>query len=115
MYDFLIAGHAVNGVNGDAHVEPVKPNFTVWVVSSESCAFIGATEYIREVEPGEIIEITKYGIRTVDIVGLPANRKVAFCIFEYVYFAKANSVFEGQVRVPFYVVKVTYVISLARL
>lgn len=47
-------------------------------------------------EPGEIVEITRTGIRTVDIVDRPDQRKQAFCIFEYVYFARSDSIFEGQ-------------------
>lgn len=68
-----------------------------WVVSSESCGFLSfGARYEREVEPGEIIEMTKDGIRTVDIVERPDNKKQAFCIFEYVYFARSDSIFEGQ-------------------
>ncbi|KAJ8967012.1 hypothetical protein NQ314_003129 [Rhamnusium bicolor] len=67
-----------------------------WVVSSESCAFISATRYVREVLPGEILEMTKNGVRTVDVVPPPEGKPLAFCIFEYVYFARPNSVFEGQ-------------------
>lgn len=47
-------------------------------------------------EAGEIVEITQYGIRTIDIVGRPDNKKQAFCIFEYVYFARSDTIFEGQ-------------------
>lgn len=47
-------------------------------------------------EPGEIVEITKEGIRTIDIVARPLDKKQAFCIFEYVYFARSDSIFEGQ-------------------
>ncbi|KRT80372.1 hypothetical protein AMK59_8726 [Oryctes borbonicus] len=67
-----------------------------WVVASESCAFLSFIRYIREVMPGEIIEITEKGIKTVEIVPRPEGHKQAFCIFEYVYFARPNTVFEGQ-------------------
>lgn len=68
-----------------------------WVVASESCAFqsIGA-RYIRDVEPGEIVELTRHGIRSIDIISRPKNKAPAFCIFEYVYFARPDSVMEGQ-------------------
>lgn len=68
-----------------------------WVISSESCGFLSiGARYIREVEPGEIVEMTRNGIRTVDIVERPEFTKQAFCIFEYVYFARSDSIFEGQ-------------------
>lgn len=73
-----------------------EPQVEGWVVSSESCAFLTLTQYVREVLPGEIVEMTKNGIRTVDIVGRPEDKAPAFCIFEYVYFARPNSIFEGQ-------------------
>lgn len=74
--------------------ENVEPDG--WLVSSESCAFLTITRYVREVLPGEIIELTHQGVRTVDIVPRPADKQLAFCIFEYVYFARPNSIFEGQ-------------------
>lgn len=68
-----------------------------WVISSESGGFLSiGARYVREVEPGEIVEITRTGIRSVDIVERPDERKQAFCIFEYVYFARPDSIFEGQ-------------------
>lgn len=68
-----------------------------WVVSSESCGFLSiGARYVREVLPGEIIEMSRHGIRTVDVVERPADKQQAFCIFEYVYFARADSIFEGQ-------------------
>ncbi|KAF2890872.1 hypothetical protein ILUMI_15301 [Ignelater luminosus] len=67
-----------------------------WAVSSESCAFLTHIRYVREVYPGEIIEMTRRGITTIDIVNRPEGRLPAFCIFEYVYFARPNSIFEGQ-------------------
>lgn len=68
-----------------------------WVISSESCGFLSiGARYVREVQPGEIVELTRDGIKTIDIVDCPENRRHAFCIFEYVYFARSDSIFEGQ-------------------
>ncbi|GFT90663.1 amidophosphoribosyltransferase [Nephila pilipes] len=68
-----------------------------YVVSSESCAFPSvAGRLLREVEPGEIVEITRKGIRSVCIVPRPNNDSSALCIFEYVYFARPDTVMEGQ-------------------
>lgn len=68
-----------------------------WVISSESCGFLSiGARYVREVQPGEIVELTRDGIKTIDIVECPENRRHAFCIFEYVYFARSDSIFEGQ-------------------
>ncbi|GJQ74515.1 putative glutamine amidotransferase [Trypoxylus dichotomus] len=68
-----------------------------WVVSSESCGFLSiGAQYVREVFPGEIIEMTREGIKTIDIVERPPDKNQAFCIFEYVYFARSDSIFEGQ-------------------
>lgn len=69
-----------------------------WVVSSESCGFhsFGAS-MCREVKPGEIVELTTKGFKSMRIVSLPNPEKpMSFCIFEYVYFARPDSMFEGQ-------------------
>lgn len=55
---------------------------------------IGA-RYVREVFPGEIVELTREGIKTIEIVERPNKKAQAFCIFEYVYFARSDSIFEG--------------------
>ncbi|KAG8134938.1 hypothetical protein E2320_008008 [Naja naja] len=52
--------------------------------------------YYREVMPGEIVKISKYDVQTLDIVPRPQGDPAAFCIFEYVYFARPDSIFEGQ-------------------
>jgi len=54
-----------------------------YLFASETCAFnlIGA-EFVREVEPGEMVVIDKEGVRSTRI--LPSNRK-ALCVFEFVY------------------------------
>ncbi|MGE4170064.1 MAG: amidophosphoribosyltransferase [Candidatus Margulisiibacteriota bacterium] len=60
-----------------------------FVVASETCAFdlIGA-EYVREIQPGEIVIISKAGLETHQI---PKKVKPAFCVFEHVYFARPDS------------------------
>ncbi|XP_026277456.1 amidophosphoribosyltransferase [Frankliniella occidentalis] len=68
-----------------------------WVISSESCGFLSiGARYVREVLPGEIVELTRKGVKTITIVERPDNKPQAFCIFEYVYFARSDSIFEGQ-------------------
>ncbi|XP_045542162.1 amidophosphoribosyltransferase isoform X2 [Papilio machaon] len=85
---FLTNGIAKNGVDDKAEG---------WVVSSESCGFLSiGARYVREVLPGEIVEMSRRGIRTVAVVERPPDKQQAFCIFEYVYFARADSIFEGQ-------------------
>src|SRR5215213_5981453 len=63
-------------------------------VASESCAFdiIGA-ELLREVEPGEMISLSAEGIETRQLVA-PGRR--AFCVFEHIYFARPDSILEGN-------------------
>ncbi len=64
-----------------------------WVLASETCALdiIGA-EFVRDVEPGEIVVINDDGIRSLKPFG---DRKSRFCIFEYIYFARPDSIMEG--------------------
>ncbi len=64
-----------------------------WILASESCALdiIGA-EFVRDVEPGEIVVLTADGIRSVKPF---VKRTSRFCIFEYIYFARPDSVVEG--------------------
>jgi amidophosphoribosyltransferase len=64
-----------------------------WVIASESCALdhIGAS-LVREIEPGEIVSITENG---VDFHREETGRK-GLCIFEYIYFARPDSVINGR-------------------
>ena len=64
------------------------------ILASETCALdiIGA-HYIRDVEPGELILVTEDGIRSLRPFQREAPR---FCIFEYVYFARPDSIVEGN-------------------
>lgn len=67
-----------------------------WVVASETCAFdiIGA-DYVRDVEPGEIVTLTLHGMTSRRFVN-PAEVRRAHCIFEHVYFADPASLVFGE-------------------
>jgi len=64
------------------------------IVASETCALdLVRAEYVREVEPGEIVVIDEDGIRSLrPFAAMPARR----CIFEYVYFARPDSLLYGR-------------------
>ena len=64
-----------------------------WVIASESCALdhIGAT-FTREVEPGEIVAITENGVDSYQ----GESERRALCIFEFIYFARPDSVINGR-------------------
>ena len=65
-----------------------------WVVASESCALasVGA-EMVRDLEPGEIVVFDKDGPRSIrDHCG---KAKKSLCVFEYIYFARPDSVVDG--------------------
>ncbi len=64
------------------------------VVASETCALdiIGA-EFIRDIEHGEMVVINKDGIKSLKPF---EKRSPKFCIFEYIYFARPDSVVEGK-------------------
>jgi len=61
-----------------------------WVLSSETCAFdLIQAEFVRDVEPGEIVIIGPNGLQSIQ--AFPDQTRRAFCIFEYVYFARPDS------------------------
>ncbi|HWR83747.1 MAG TPA: amidophosphoribosyltransferase [Candidatus Deferrimicrobium sp.] len=65
-----------------------------WVVASETCAFdlIGA-KYVRDIEPGEILEISSQELKSIH----PFKPvKPACCIFEYIYFSRPDSIIFGE-------------------
>jgi len=65
-----------------------------YVVASESCAFdIISADYIRDVEPGEVLIISEKGIESQK---LPGAAKQAFCVFEYIYFSRPDSIIFGE-------------------
>ncbi|HHX49936.1 MAG TPA: amidophosphoribosyltransferase [Clostridia bacterium] len=65
-----------------------------YVLASESCALdtIGA-DFLRDVEPGEIVIIDQEGIRSIRRM-VPSRK--ALCIFEYVYLARPDSTIDGE-------------------
>jgi amidophosphoribosyltransferase len=65
-----------------------------WVLASETCALdIVGAEFVRDVEPGEIVVINDQGVRSVKPFGRSRER---FCVFEYIYFARPDSVVESM-------------------
>jgi amidophosphoribosyltransferase len=68
-----------------------------WCIASESCALdhIGA-QFIREIEPGEILVIDSQGVHSFK---KESDRK-ALCIFEYIYFARPDSIIQGKLLYP---------------
>src|SRR5947209_5985981 len=75
--------------------DEANPANTAYCVASESCAFdlIGA-RYLREVQPGEVVTLTERGVKTKLVAG---SQRQAFCIFEYIYFARPDSRMAGTV------------------
>src|SRR5271154_5621174 len=64
-----------------------------WVLASETCALdIVGADFVRDVEPGEIVVINDQGVHSVRPFTRQPER---FCVFEYVYFARASSLMEG--------------------
>ncbi|MBI2935920.1 MAG: amidophosphoribosyltransferase [Chloroflexi bacterium] len=65
-----------------------------WVVASESCALdhIGA-QYIREINAGEAVLVDQDGPRTIHQDG---DGRKALCVFEFIYFARPDSLLEGK-------------------
>lgn len=64
-----------------------------YIITSESCALAAVdAEFIRDIEPGEIVTITKDGIASNRTL---VQEKQARCIFEYIYFARLDSKIDG--------------------
>ncbi len=64
-----------------------------WVLASESCALdIVGAEFVRDVDPGELVVINDRGVHSIKPFG---TSKARFCVFEYIYFARPDSCVEG--------------------
>ncbi len=67
-----------------------------WIIASETCALdaVGAV-FVRDVQPGEIVSIDENGLHST-FYGPAVHHKRAMCVFEYVYFARPDSIMNGQ-------------------
>lgn len=65
-----------------------------WFIASESCAFdtIGV-QLVRDVRPGEMCIIDEKGLQSIQFASTSGT---AYCMFEFIYFARADSVMEGR-------------------
>jgi amidophosphoribosyltransferase len=95
-----LSNEALMGVRDPLGVRPLilgrivaADGSVAWVLASETCALdIVGAEFVRDVEPGEIIIINDQGVHSIR----PFSRSPArFCVFEYIYFARPDSIVEG--------------------
>jgi amidophosphoribosyltransferase len=65
-----------------------------WFVASETCAFdLLNAQYVREIEPGEMVRISKCGIESIHFAPAKQHQQ---CIFEHVYFSRPDSIIFGR-------------------
>jgi amidophosphoribosyltransferase len=65
-----------------------------WLVASETCAFdLLNAQYVREVEPGEMVRISRSGIESIRFA---PEKQQQQCIFEHVYFSRPDSIVFGR-------------------
>jgi amidophosphoribosyltransferase len=68
--------------------------FVAWLVASETCAFdLLNAQYVREIEPGEMVRISKSGIESIHFA---PEKPLQQCIFEHVYFSRPDSIIFGR-------------------
>jgi len=68
--------------------------FASWLVASETCAFdLLNAQYVREIEPGEMLRISKSGIESIRFAPEKQHQQ---CIFEHVYFSRPDSIIFGR-------------------
>jgi amidophosphoribosyltransferase len=65
-----------------------------WLVASETCAFdLLNAQYVREIEPGEMVRISRSGLESIHFAPEKPHQQ---CIFEHVYFARPDSIIFGR-------------------
>ncbi|HEX4546492.1 MAG TPA: amidophosphoribosyltransferase [Candidatus Acidoferrum sp.] len=68
--------------------------FLAWLVASETCAFdLLNAQYVREIEPGEMVRVSKSGIESIHFA---PEKPLQQCIFEHVYFSRPDSMIFGR-------------------
>lgn len=88
----IMSEHELVGVRDPYGFRPLSIGKVgeAWVLASETCAFdLIHAEFVRDVEPGEIVVMDKDGLRSIQ--AFPEQERRAFCIFEYIYFARPDS------------------------
>jgi amidophosphoribosyltransferase len=88
----IMTDHELIGVRDPHGFRPLSIGKVddAWVLASETCAFdLIHAKFVRDVEPGEIVIINKDGLTSIQ--AFPLQERRAFCIFEYVYFARPDS------------------------
>lgn len=98
-FSFVILTHDALYATRDIHgIRPLALGKLgdAWVVASETSAYdlIGA-EYVRDIEPGEVLRIDADGLHSSRIASAQPQ-KLAHCIFEHVYFARPDSLVFGR-------------------
>ncbi|HOO23250.1 MAG TPA: amidophosphoribosyltransferase [Clostridia bacterium] len=87
----LVAARDENGIRPLCYGETEDGTY---VIASESCALDSAgAKYIRDLKPGEIVVFEKEGIRS--ITDHCNKRTPSLCVFEYIYFARPDSIIDG--------------------
>ncbi len=67
---------------------------STWIIASETCAFdLLDAEYVREVEPGEMVRISSAGLESIHFA---PEKPHSYCIFEHVYFSRPDSIIFGR-------------------
>jgi amidophosphoribosyltransferase len=67
---------------------------TTWMVASETCAFdLLNAQYVRDIEPGEMLRISRSGLESIHFSPPKPHQ---YCIFEHVYFSRPDSIVFGR-------------------
>ena len=92
----IMTGGTLIGIRDPAGIRPLvlgKIKEEGWILASETCAIDAVNgTFVRDIAPGEIVIINKNGLESIPY---PANVQKRTCIFEYVYFARPDSIIDG--------------------